>query len=87
MSGKPNPEGVKDLSMAFRDFAWTRERIAELKNSIAESQKTLELREAELRGHLALIKGKLDQMDVSSPGNAGWEGRYFELLLMLSEQR
>ena len=84
MSGRPNPDGVKELERAFRDFAWTRERITELRANISEQQKALELRETELRGLKALIEGNLQKMDVASPGNAGWEQRYFELLLLLS---
>jgi hypothetical protein len=53
---------------------------------ISEQQKTLELREVELRGLKALIDAKLKEMDVSSPGNAGWEQRHLEMLLMMAQE-
>ena len=84
MSGKPNPDGIKELRQSFRDFTWTRERVAELKTLVTEQTKNLELREVELRGLTAIIQGKLAEMDVASPGNAGWEQRYFELLRIMS---
>jgi hypothetical protein len=85
MSGLPNPVGVKDLKQYLRDFAWTREAIGELEQSIAEQQKSLDLRRTELRGLSAVIEGKLSEMDVASPGNAGWKARNFELLLLLAK--
>ena len=85
MSGKPNEEGVKELQQAFRDFDRTRYLIAELRKSIAEAQKSLQQREGELRGLTTLIEDKMQQMDVHSKGNAGYEARRFELLLMMSQ--
>ena len=87
MSGVPNPDGVNKLRQAFRDFAWTRERIAELHKSIADAQATLDNLQLQLRKNREAIKKELEEMDVSSPGNHGWEQRYFELLLTLSEIR
>lgn len=85
MSGKPNAEGVRSLQMTCEDFIRTRRDIAELRQAIAGDQKRLETRETELHGLRALIEGKLAEMDVITPGNAGWEQRYFELLLLMSE--
>ena len=85
MSGHPNPEGVKQLHQSLKDFYWTRDRIAELKKAISEHQKALEQREMELLRARDLIEERMREMDVSSPGNHGWEARYFELLLMISQ--
>ena len=85
MSGCPNPSGVKNLHQACKDFMLTREQVAELERSIANDQETLKTRRDELRLSKALIEGELSKMDVDAPGNYGWEQRYFELLLMMSQ--
>lgn len=85
MSGRPNPQEVKELYESLKDFYSTRDRVSELKKSILEYEKSLELRQTELRGLEALIRGKLEHMDVASPGNFGWEARYFEMLLLMSQ--
>ncbi len=84
MSGKPNMEGVKQLRQAFDDFASERRTISELEVQMARRAVDLSSHRDALRQNLEKIKSLMAEMDVASPGNAGWEGRHFELLLMLS---
>lgn len=84
MSGRPNPHAVGDLRRAFRDVESARRSIAELNQKAKEVAQSLESNQEWQRNSEQEIKRLLTEMDVSSPGNAGWEGRYFELLLLMS---
>lgn len=83
MSGKPNPEGVRQLRQHLRDVRMYRDRVDEAMKDLDQAETSLKnyreaLRTAELR-----VKEKLEEMDVHAPGNWGYDARKFELLLML----
>ena len=85
MSGQPSSDRVKFLKKSLREYAFNRFKIRELTASIAEQKASLAKRENELLDCSRDIKRQMEEMDVSVPGNAGWESRHFELLLFLSE--
>lgn len=85
MSGKPNPDGVNNLRNACRTYSETRKRITELQMQIDDRQREIEKFRILLRELAASILASLEAMDVSSQHNAGWEGRRFEFLLLMSE--
>jgi hypothetical protein len=82
VSSKPSPAGVEQLIDKL-DFLSSLEReIAELRPKAAR------LKECEglyASAHREVTK-QLDAMDVSSNGNAGWEGRVTWMLLELIRQ-
>ena len=84
MSGKPNPQGVGDLRRALHDVMLYRRSIAELTAEIETTKLSLERNQNGLTDSLREVNRLLTEMDVDGPGNFGWEARYFELLLMLS---
>lgn len=85
MSGYPSMDRIKALRNTFREWRELEEEQRELAERIVEEksqlQKLTERRIAAERN----IKKLMDEMDVSSPGNFGYEKRIFSLLLGLSE--
>ena len=85
MSGYPSMDRIKVLRNTFREWRELDEGQRVLRDKIIEEkaqlQKLVERKaEAERR-----VKKLMDEMDVSSPGNYGYENRLFSLLLGLSE--
>jgi hypothetical protein len=85
MSGHPNPEQVRELKEALREVASARESIAQLNGEIEKKTQLREEWADSLNRSKDKIHDLMQQMDVASPGNHGWEARNFEMLLMLSE--
>ncbi len=82
VSGLPNEEGVRRIRELLRRERELADRIAFL-----EAQ-TTELGRA--RGELGRVQRQaqkeLEQMDVASNGNFGWQGRVLALILLVEQQ-
>lgn len=86
MSGRPNLEGVRLLREAFSDFSSARDSIARLESEVAAKVSLMKEQRERVQAAKQTVQRLLGEMDCVSQGNMGWEGRYFELLLMLSER-
>lgn len=84
MSGKPNTEGIKELKREFLHLKAVQDDLCEANKQLKDAHDRVEhFRFAESETTCRIEK-LLQQMDVNSPGNAGYEGRMFSLLAGLS---
>lgn len=86
MSGKPSSDGVQDFRFAVSRVARAEERVAILRQEIASRQQELENQENEWRTARELMFKSMEEMDVKSNGNAGYEGRATAFFVMLYKQ-
>jgi hypothetical protein len=86
MSGKPNPEEVKELVKALNQVTWARERIAAVTAEINGYAAQLRAYEIKLSTAQQKVQDCLNSMDVSRPGNIGWEQRQLALLSLMAQR-
>lgn len=86
MSGKPYPEGVRQLSLYFRDLSEAQDRILRLEGIINQKQGELAAERDKAQDARQNIQRLMQEMDVHAPGNFGYEGRLMALLQELNNQ-
>lgn len=76
MSSKPHPEGVREVIGILTDLEDAQRELKRLepeRDRLVKQVDELRTRAADLG---ATLGKKLSGMDVDSPGNWGWEGRF-----------
>lgn len=86
MSGQPHPKGVEELSGYLRNLEDARQGIAREAEVIALHREKLTVHQHNERAALKAIDEAMEEMDVKSPGNFGYEGRRLWLLCELNKQ-
>jgi hypothetical protein len=75
MSGKPSPQGVAELWELIAAASALSNEVATLNSTILVASTRLRDASEEYTDTHRKIRDKMQQMDIASDGNAGWEGR------------
>lgn len=86
MSGQPYPNGAAALSAEFRALNEARQKIARLQGVIETQKQAIVEERVKENAASENIKRLMADMDVSSPGNFGYEGRLMWLLREMNTQ-
>lgn len=86
MSGKPNREGVEQLSACFRQLSDAQDEIKRIESIISTKQTELDENKEKANTARKSIQQLMQEMDVAAPGNFGYEGRLMWLLQALNSQ-
>lgn len=86
MSGKPSYDGVVKLRLTLSDLDKAIRTSDYLRSDIKNYTSKLELSDALIGKKRRELFELLGQMDTSSTGNAGWEGRFEFLFLEMQRQ-
>ncbi len=86
MSGKPNLEGVTQLSTYLRQLDAVKRRIVRAQSIIEEQRQVIGMARAGEADALENINRLMQEMDIRAPGNTGYEGRLLWVLRELSIQ-
>jgi len=82
MSRLPDKEGIEKIREAIKDHRYLCKQIADTEKLISKLE---EMKEEAAAKHKEVIDG-LENMDVKSNGNAGWERRIMWFLSELDRQ-
>ena len=86
MSGKPYLDGVKQFKFFLKQMSDSAVLTNNLEDEIAKAQsKRIDALESYTKAKQNLFK-LIEQMDIKSDGNAGWEGRMSWFLIELQKQ-
>lgn len=86
MSGQPYPLGVSRLAGYLRNLEDAREGIARESKAVTEHQEKLDAHKQNQQAALKAVNEVMDEMDVRSTGNFGYEERRLWLLRELNRQ-
>ena len=84
MSGRPYPEGVAKLKKELQALQQTCDYKEAARLDIDIAKGRLESLKDQESAILERITKLMDEMDVRSPGNSGYQGRMFALLCHLA---
>ena len=86
MSGKPSPGGAEEVIRLIRAIAAFDEEGRKLSKDLKEATERLKEINEHRRAADSQLEKKLTAMDVESPGNFGWRGRFSWLLAEIVRQ-
>jgi hypothetical protein len=77
---KPSQEGIRKLAFSLRELNTAQAGVAQAEAAVQEAQKKLLDARAQLLTTQQAAIELMEQMDIKTPGNAGYEGRIFYVL-------